>query len=283
MREEAWRRSKRIEDEFLSSLNYLVGLFNKIAYSVGEDHKEYVRKMDEFQNSYQFDKFLASSVRRMVTPLAMANFGTWRKAAQEQTKNPLIYRSLIGEINEGLKQDIESQVLSNAMLIKTLPSDVAKKVVEDIEEYTLRGERATTIAQIIREKTDQHARASARLIARTEVSKTTTALTRARSENLGLMWYIWRTAQDGDRVRKSHRIMEGVLVNWNNPPSPEQLVGEKDVGNYHAGEIWNCRCYPEPLISADELKFPVKVYINGKIERMGKQKFYELIGGSPKI
>lgn len=283
MREEAWRRSKRIEDEFLSSLNYLVGLFNRIAYSVGEDHKEYVRKMDEFQNSYQFDKFLASSVRRMVTPLAMANFSTWRKAAQEQTKNPLVYRSLIGEINEGLKQDIESQVLSNAMLIKTLPSDTAKKVVEDIEEYTLRGERATTIAQIIREKTDQHARASARLIARTEVSKTTTALTRARSENLGLWWYIWRTAQDGDRVRKSHRIMEGVLVNWNNPPSPERLVGEKDVGNYHAGEIWNCRCYPEPLISADELKFPVKVYINGKIERMGKQKFYELIGGSPKI
>lgn len=283
MREEAWRRSKRIEDEFLSSLNYLVSLFRKIAYSVGEDQKEYARRMEAFQNSYEFDKFIASSVRRMVTPLAMANRGTWRKAAKEQTKNPFFYRQLMREIDEGLKHDIDSQVLSNVQLIKTLPTDVAEKVVFDIKDYALKGERATTIAQIIRNKTDQHARASARLIARTEVSKTTTALTRARSENLGLMWYIWRTAQDGDRVRKSHRIMEGVLVNWHNPPSPEALVGEKSEGNYHAGEIWNCRCYPEPVISLEELHFPVKVYLNGRIEKLGKQAFFELNGGAPKI
>lgn len=61
---------------------------------------------------------------------------------------------------------------------------------------------------------------------------------------------------DGLRVRKSHRIMEGVLVNWNMPPSPERLAGEKDVGNYHAGNIWNCRCYPEPLISVDDIRWP---------------------------
>lgn len=279
MREEAWRRSKRIEDEFLSSLNYIVSLFNKIANSVGDDHRELVRKMETFQESYQFDKFVAASVRRMVTPLAMANRETWRKAAQQQTKSQFIFQTLAREIDEGLRTDIESQIISNAQLIKTLPTDTAEKVVRDVGLLSIQGERASTIAQLIRDKTDQHARASARLIARTEVSKTTTALTRSRAENLGLMWYIWRTAQDGDRVRKSHRIMEGVLVNWHNPPSPERLVGEKDVGNYHAGEIWNCRCYPEPLISTDELRWPVKVYINGRIEKLGKHQFLELIGG----
>lgn len=266
-----------IEDEFLSSLNYIVSLFNKIAAAVGDDQNKFVSKMETFQESYQFDKFVAASVRRMVTPLALANRETWRKAAEQQTKSPFIFKNLMREIDEGLGTDIEAQIISNAQLIKTLPTDTAEKVVKDIGLLTLTGERASSIAQIIREKTDQHARASARLIARTEVSKTTTALTRSRSENLGLMWYIWRTAQDGDRVRKSHRIMEGVLVNWHNPPSPEKLVGEKDVGNYHAGEIWNCRCYPEPLIDVDELRWPIKVCINGRIEKMGKKQFLELI------
>ena len=70
--------------------------------------------------------------------------------------------------------------------------------------------RASDIAKIIQDKTKQHSRASARLIARTEVSKTTTALTKARCNNLDIHWYVWRTAEDGNRVRKSHRIMNGV-------------------------------------------------------------------------
>ena len=130
---------------------------------------------------------------------------------------------------------------------------------------------------LIKEKTDKHAKASERLIARTEVSKTTTALTKARSENLGINWYVWRTVLDGLRVRKSHRIMEGVLVNWNMPPSPEKLAGEKDVGNYHAGNIWNCRCYPEPLISVDDIRWPHKIYINGRIEIISKKEFEKIL------
>lgn len=269
--------AKSIEEEYLSSLTYIVDLFEKICTLSGDDQQEYVNRMNNFQNSYAYEKFIYSAVRRMVTPLARANYDTWRKAARAQTKSKQIYDSLLQEIQDGLKQDIENQIISNAALIRTLPSDTARKVVFDIKDYTFEGERATTIAKLIKDKTDQHAKASARLIARTEVSKTTTALTRARSENLGLKWYIWRTAQDGDRVRKSHRIMEGVLVRWDNPPSPEALVGEKSEGNYHAGEIWNCRCYPEPLLDFDDIKWPAKVYMNGVIRTMGRREFEQIV------
>lgn len=71
--------------------------------------------------------------------------------------------------------------------------------------------------------------------------------------------------------------MEGVLVNWNEPPSPEALAGEKSVGNYHAGNIWNCRCYPEPLIEIDDISWPHKVYTNGKIQTMGKMQFEQMM------
>lgn len=276
MKYDAWRRALNIQEEFQKSLYQLVKIFDRIAKVSGSDQDKYTQGMKEFQESYQFEKFVYSAVRRMVTPLAVGNMNTWRRAARKSSQSLKMYNLLINEINEGLKQDINSQIISNAELIRTLPTDVARKVVFDIKDYTFEGMRAEAIADLIRDKTNQHAGASARLIARTEVSKTTTALTRARAENLGLNWYVWRTEMDGDRVRKSHRIMEGVIVNWNNPPSPEQLAKEKSEGYYHAGEIWNCRCYPEPLIEIDDVKWPHKVYYMGKIKTMSRREFEQI-------
>lgn len=277
MKKDDWKTTRLLQDSFLDTLSKLTDLFHYIAFSAGDDKEKYINDMRNFQNSEPFNSFVYSAVRRMVTPIAVQNMRTWRMAAKKATKNPSLYRMLMSEINQGLKSDIEIQIEENASLIKTLPTDVAKKVTKDISDMALKGMRASEIAKVIREQTDKHSRASAKLIARTEVSKTTTALTKARCDNLDLHWYIWRTMEDGDRVRKSHRIMEGVLVNWNEPPSPEALAGEKSVGNYHAGNIWNCRCYPEPLIEIDDISWPHKVYTNGKIQTMGKMQFEQMM------
>lgn len=277
MKKDDWKTTRLLQDSFLDTLSKLTDLFHCIAFSAGDDKEKYINDMRNFQNSEPFNSFVYSAVRRMVTPIAVQNMRTWRMAAKKVTKNPGLYRMLMSEINQGLKSDIEIQIEENASLIKTLPTDVAKKVTKDISDMALKGMRASEIAKVIREQTDKHSRASAKLIARTEVSKTTTALTKARCDNLDLHWYVWRTMEDGDRVRKSHRIMEGVLVNWNEPPSPEALAGEKSVGNYHAGNIWNCRCYPEPLIEIDDISWPHKVYTNGKIQTMGKMQFEQMM------
>lgn len=273
MKYDQWKMTRRIEEDFLKSLNFLSTLFEKIAIISGNDVNLFQSKMQIFQNSVPYDNYINDIVKRMVTPLAARNYETWRKAARVSTRSHFLYTVLMEELKQGIKKDIDSQVISNAALIKTLPSDTAQKVVRDIEEYALSGLRAEEIEKLIQDKTRQHSRASARLIARTEVSKTTSALTKARSEELGLRWYVWRTMEDGDRVRKSHRIMNDVLVSWNNPPSPELLVKEKDVGRYHAGNIWNCRCYSEPLIDIDDVTWPHKVYINGSIQKMSKARF----------
>lgn len=277
MKYDQWKMTRRIEEDFLKSLNFLSTLFEKIAIISGNDVNLFQSKMQIFQNSVPYDNYINDVVKRMVTPLAARNYETWRKAARVSTRSHFLYTVLMEELKQGIKKDIDSQVISNAALIKTLPSDTAQKVVRDIEEYALSGLRAEEIEKLIQDKTRQYSRASARLIARTEVSKTTSALTKARSEELGLRWYVWRTMEDGDRVRKSHRIMNDVLVSWNNPPSPELLVKEKDVGRYHAGNIWNCRCYSEPLIDIDDVKWPHKVYINGSIQKMSKARFSLLI------
>jgi SPP1 gp7 family putative phage head morphogenesis protein len=82
----------------------------------------------------------------------------------------------------------------------------------------------------------------AKLIARTETSRTMSALTQIQSEALGSGRYIWRTMRDKD-VRHAHRLMEGVQCYWDEPPT---LV---DGTTGHPGRFPNCRCWAEPDFS----------------------------------
>ena len=272
MKFDSWRRLKSVEKEFLKSLYKLSDMFVKIARTYGNDQQRYQEIMKEFQESEQYERYINSAVKRMITPLHVR-----REAAKKATKGTYLYRVLMDELRQGSFRIIQNQMIENVSLIKTLPEDVSEKVVHDIAEASLKGMRAESIEKLIINRTREHSRASARLIARTETAKTQSALTKARCEQLDLRWYVWRTALDGNRVRKSHRLMEGVIVNWDNPPSPEELAGEKSVGNYHAGNIWNCRCYSEPLLEIDDVKWPHKVYLNGQIRMLGKREFEQIM------
>ncbi|WP_414859012.1 phage minor head protein [Paenibacillus elgii] len=142
---------------------------------------------------------------------------------------------------------------------------------------SLKGTRASDIAQQIKVLFPEKSEASADLIARTETSKASSALTRARSESMGIYWYVWRTSDDS-RVRDAHALMEGVLVKWTNPPSPERLDGEKRTyGHYHCGGIFNCRCYAEPVIDLDLIAWPAKVYYGGRIQKMSRKQFESIM------
>ncbi|WP_317817789.1 phage minor head protein [Clostridium tetani] len=104
---------------------------------------------------------------------------------------------------------------------------------------------------------------------------------RANCEKLGISAYRWRTSED-QRVRKSHVNMEGVIVFWDDPPNPEELIGEESLqGKHHAGECEGCRCYAESVVVLDLIKWPSKVYYQGKIQIMTKEQF-EVIWNSKK-
>ena len=121
------------------------------------------------------------------------------------------------------------------------------------------------------------------LIARTETSKTSTALTRARSEELHLPAYVWRTSKDG-RVRPSHRLMDGVICFWNDPPAPEALLGIKStLGHYCCGDAPNDRCYPEPLLRLDAVSWPHKVFAGGSIQSMTRAAFAGVAGSEVRV
>lgn len=163
-----------------------------------------------------------------------------RDAAAWSQHGKMIGRALRLEIEKAPTGTAMREALGRQVrLITSIPRDAAERVQKLSLEAFTGGVRAKSIAEEILES-GQVSRSRAMCIARTEVSRVATALTQARAEYVGSEGYIWRTARDGD-VRRSHREMEGKLVKWNDPPVLDEMRG-------HAGQLPNCRCFPEVVL-----------------------------------
>ncbi|NFK78990.1 phage head morphogenesis protein [Clostridium botulinum] len=270
-----WKPKRRIEIMYKRRLKQLVKKLQRKIRGL-KTTEELIKELRKIANSPEFEEYADREAMKMVTSLFTDAGHTWREAAKKNSKGKEIYEALKKELKGPIGGAINEQIRRNAYLIKSMPLNVSHNITEHVAKEAFKGRRAEAIAEDLQKKIPQMFESKAKLIARTEVSKTSSALTQARSENIGLNWYIWRTSED-QRVRKSHDHMEGVLVNWNNPPSPEKLINKKFVGYYHAGNIYNCRCYPEPIVTLDLIKWPCKVYHNGSITRMTKKEFLEIM------
>lgn len=276
MDQELWKPKRRIERSYYQSLHEIIKYLRDAIKDV-HDPYDIVRVLKYAVYTPKFVRYAEATAMKMVTNLFTDAGRTWRQAARANSSGRIIYEALIKEMQGPVGGEVYRQVQRNAGIITTLPRDIADQVTDYIARETFKGRRASDIAAEIITMFPERTRAKAHLIARTEVSKTSTALTRARAESMGLEWYVWRTSEDS-RVRSSHKIMDRVLVRWTDPPAPEKLSGEKKRGTrYHAGEIYNCRCYPAPVISLDRLKWPHKVYINGAIKMMTKAELERMV------
>ena len=141
--------------------------------------------------------------------------------------------------SDAVGRAVAQRIEANTELITTLPLRAALRAGELAHEGLVTGMRAEDMARELAAM-GNISRSDARRIALTEVSKASTALTRARAMDIGSEGYIWRSVRDGS-TRPSHRAMEGKYVSWDSPPRLDGMTG-------HAGEFPYCRCYPEPVI-----------------------------------
>lgn len=270
-----YKRQARLRNKYYRTV---VKLYKEILKDVKilEEPLQIVKSITEISQTFEFNQFVYSFTQNLFYNVEVENAKDWREACLKSTKPNEIYRLLMENTKGQIQGLLTAKSLENADLIKTIPSLFAQKATEYAEEAYLKGNRADVVRHKILEMYGDITEAEAQRIARTEVSKTSSQLTQIRSKAVGINWYVWRTSKD-KRVRHSHDIMEGVLVNFNNPPSPEKLAGEKyQYGVYNAGEIFNCRCYPEPIVDLDDISFPAKVYYNGTITRMRKSDFLKI-------
>lgn len=155
------------------------------------------------------------------------------------------------EISRLLEQEIQSaptgatyQKLQaeQVALITSLPVEAAERVNKLATEAMTKGGRADQIAAEIM-KTGSVTASRANLIARTEVARSKSNLTQARAQYAGSTQYIWRDVGDSD-VRHDHKELNGTVQRWDAPPIADTRSGTRA----HPGCIWNCRCWPEPII-----------------------------------
>jgi hypothetical protein len=231
-------------------------------------------------SSTEFQEAAWKLAQNMVREVARVNATSWRAAAIKSTRARQIYAALRAEIERnGLGPELSRMAARNAELITSLPAEISERVTARAAELEQKGARAVEIEREIRRLTPELAGSRIRLIARTEISRAETDLTRARSERIGIDWAVWQTSEDS-RVRKSHRNLDRVLMRFSDPPQPEALIGEHStLGHGLGGQFPNCRCVMLPLVSLDEAHFPARAYMNGSIRRLTRGQFMTIAIG----
>ncbi len=145
--------------------------------------------------------------------------------------------------NEGLTEQLTSATRRNVSLIKSIPNEHFKALETMVFNGVNGGEKPGGIIKQITELTGV-SKKRARVIARDQSSKLNSELTMQRQLNLGVEEYRWQTAEDGNRVRETHRANNGKIFRWDDPP--------KETG--HPGDDIQCRCIAQPIIDVSTIR-----------------------------
>lgn len=121
----------------------------------------------------------------------------------------------------------------NTKLITSIPATELDRVESLLLDAVRQGRRHEAVAKDI-EREFEIATNRAKLIARDQIGKISSDLSRARMTANGVTKGVWRTSRD-ERVRDAHEAREGRTFDLDNG-----IEGE------HPGGPIRCRCYTEP-------------------------------------
>jgi SPP1 gp7 family putative phage head morphogenesis protein len=134
----------------------------------------------------------------------------------------------------------------NSELITSLVDDEIQRVSGIVQRGFQQGLPYKTVADQIQSSFGV-SRRHAKLIARDQTVKLNASLTKLRQEDLGIEHYEWQTSGD-ERVRASHRMMDGLICRWDDP-TVYRRPGEKkwrkrtsSMPKNHPGGDVQCRC-----------------------------------------
>ena len=153
------------------------------------------------------------------------------------------------------KELIDAWSASNAELIRSIPRKFLRDVAASAREMVIRGNSMRDFREELKHQYDL-TRNRAELIARTEVGKLNSAVTRKRQESLGIDVYRWRTLRD-ERTRKSHAKLDGKYCKY----SDDSVYADKpegpwkkrsSIGGYvgDPGTDFQCRCTGTAAVTA---------------------------------
>jgi SPP1 gp7 family putative phage head morphogenesis protein len=231
-----FERVRRAEQQYARGLRGIARHLGELARGFAPDSPHEVSELEQSLRRYAefITPWAEKHAARMLADVSRRDEAVWAQLSKEMSRalRKEILEAPTGALLRGFLEE-------NVTLIRSLPIEAAQRVHELTIEGLTSAKRPEEIAKEIL-RTGEVSVGRANTIARTEVARTSSGLVMARSIHVGSEGYIWRDAGDSD-VRKSHKQMNGKFVRWDSPPTLDNLVG-------HAGQLPNCRCYPEPVI-----------------------------------
>ncbi len=168
--------------------------------------------------------------------------------AVDETLAENIHRAVGVDISSYLGSDTKigeamaTAAKANVELITSIPSQYLDEIRKTTEKAFANGERFESVAKRI-EHVDEMTVNRAKVIARDQTAKLTSAFNEVRQTSIGITKYTWSTSHD-ERVRASHAALDGTTQEWAKPPV---IHGEA----LNPGEDYLCRCAAIPQISLD--------------------------------
>lgn len=268
-------RQIRIEQRYEKALKKIKKDIEKLLKDITDPNEAY-KVIEDYAKSAALDDLIRRSVSRMITGQAVGQKATWKAAAAESMRGREFYQLLMQETSgTPLGAAIAQIIYENSYLIKTVPHDIALRMSQYARQQAHAGMRPEDTIKKMREMAPHLAEYKLKRIARTETAKAQTALLQTRAEQLGVKWYKWKSSHD-ERVRDAHAMMDGIYCRWSDPPNPERVFGGHDSGNgYHPGCIYNCRCIALPVIHPNDIQFPAKCWINGRVVTIGSRTQFD--------
>lgn len=232
-----FEKSARVERQYAKALRGVAREVGRIVTGFDIDSPLYSSLVSEALGKYaqRLQPWARVMASRIVTAIDNQDEQAWAQQSREMA------RALRDELETApVGQALTQFLADNVKLITSLPLEAASRVHDLTQEGLMGSRRAADIAAEIR-RTGAVTESRAMLIARTEVARTSSGLSIIRAQHIGCTHYVWRTSRDGD-VRKSHKEMEGQVIAFASPPTLS------DGTTTHAGQIYNCRCYPEIIV-----------------------------------
>ena len=207
----------------------------------------WVDSVDDIMESLKVWGMAKASEMLAVITLKASQIGDWNTKQFKQSIKTVVGVDPISK-NQGYQTLIQSWSKENSRLITSIQSNL----LDDVAGVTQRGMSAgKSINDISKEIKDRYGvtKSRARTIARTETGKLNSNLTKVRNQELGIKTYFWVTANDGERVRPSHRELHNLLCRWDDDTvcsrnNGKTWIKRKSIGGFVGapGQDINCRC-----------------------------------------
>ena len=236
---ESFAATRKAEMQFARNLRSIARHIGDLTRVIYTGTLESARTLEEALRRYAagLHPWAQASAARMLADVSRRDEAVWNRMASNMSRQ-LKTELKTAPIGAAMQALMQSQV----GLITSLPREAAERVHKLAHENLFVAGRGENIVKEIM-RTGEVTKSRATLIARTETARTASVLTRVRAQHVGREGYIWRTSEDSD-VRPTHRKLNGKFIRWDDPP-----VSEADgITRAHAGTVYNCRCWPEPVI-----------------------------------